>query len=351
MFRSNSAPIKAGLALALTVSSLVSVAAPSAAQTTPQTTQAKMVMDWAFEGAQAIWTSMAESGCLAKSGLEVKIDRGFGSSDAITKVASGAYDIGVADFASIVNYDATHPDNRVEAVFLVSDRSPTSVTVLKTSGITKPKDLEGKRIADSQGEASRALFPAFAKANGIDLSKITWVNVSPDLRQTSLVQGKADAAAGHLFTVQTGLQALNVDPSKYFSMAYASYGVDLPGSAVIVKPEWANAHRPAMRAFLNCAATGIKSSIADPQAALTTLHHFNSLSDAKSDAESLAFSTSFAIVTPGVKQRGLSGIDPKRMNAAIDTISSALDVPRLPLNSIWDPSFLPSPQILKVAAK
>lgn len=311
----------------------------------------KFVMDWAFEGAQSIWTAAAESGCYTKSGLAVKIDRGFGSGDAISKVASGAYDVGVADFSSIVAYDDQHPDNRVEAVFLISDRSPTSVTVLKSSGITKPKDLEGKRIADPEGEASRVLFPAFAKVNGIDLSKITWVTVAPNLRQTALVQGQADAAAGHLFTVQTGLQALGVDSSKYFSMAYADYGVNVPGNAVIVKPAWATAHREALKSFVSCAAVGIKSSISDPTAALASLRKYNSLSDPKSDSESLAFSTNFAILTPYVKRYGLSHVDPHRLDNSLSLIAGAMGIAKPAVSQIWDGSFIPSASQLKVAVK
>jgi NitT/TauT family transport system substrate-binding protein len=149
----------------------------------------RFVMDWAFDGPQAIWTDAAQQGCFRNRGLDLKLDRGFGSSDAIGKVASGSYDIGVADFGSVVAYNAAHPDDKLKIVFVVSDRSPTSISVLKVSGITMPKDLEGKRVADSQGEASRVLFPAFAKANGIDPGKITWISVAPNLRQASLLQG------------------------------------------------------------------------------------------------------------------------------------------------------------------
>jgi len=95
-------------------------------------TPVKFVMDWAFDGPQAIWTAAAQAGCFEKQGLNLTLDRGFGSSDAIGKVASGSYDIGVADFSSVLAYNAAHPDDKLEIVFVVSDRSPTSVSVLKT---------------------------------------------------------------------------------------------------------------------------------------------------------------------------------------------------------------------------
>lgn len=309
----------------------------------------RFVMDWAFDGPQAIWSAAAQSGCFTGGGLDVKLDRGFGSNDAIGKVASGAYDIGVADFSSIVAYDAAHPENKLAVVFVVSDRSPTSVTVLKSSGITSPKQLAGKRIADSEGEASRVLFPAFAKANGIDPASIQWVSVAPNLRQSSLVQGKADAAAGHMFTVQTGLKALNVTPDQYFTMDYAHYGVDLPGSSVIVKPEWASAHPEAVKAFLQCAVTGIKASIANPKAALSTLHQFNSMLDDSAEINSLDFSTNYAILTPRVKKDGLSTVEASRYDAVLQMIATSLNVPQPKLADIWNGSYLPSKAMRQVS--
>jgi len=173
----------------------VGMAVASPPVTAAERTPIKFVMDWAFEGAQSIWTVAADSGCFQQAGLDVKIDRGFGSGDAVSKVASGAYDIGVSDFNTLISYNGTHPNEKLVATFVVSDKSPTSVVTLKKNNITKPQDLVGKRIGDAQGEASRVLFPAFAKANGIDPDSITWVTITPNLRQTTLQQGKSDAAA------------------------------------------------------------------------------------------------------------------------------------------------------------
>jgi len=339
------------LSVRLSVSATLGALALTQVVAAQAATPVKFVMDWAFDGPQAIWTAAVKDGCFEKENLDLKIDRGFGSSDSIGKVASGAYDIGVADFSSVVAYNAAHPDNPLQVVFVVSDRSPTSVTVMKSSGITSPKQLAGKRIADSQGEASRVLFPAFAKANGIDPASVTWVSVAPNLRQSSLLQDKADAAAGHMFTVQSGMKALNVPADKTFTMEYAKYGVDVPGSSVIVKAAWAQAHPEAVRGFLSCAADGVKASIADPKAALATLHAYNSMLDDAPEAESLDFSTRYAILTPRVLKSGLSTVTPDRYDHVLEMISSSLGVPQPPLNAIWNGNYLPPASVLKVSAK
>src|SRR5271168_1675866 len=95
------------------------------------TTHINFIMDWAFEGAQAIWPAAKESGCFAENNLDVKIDRSFGSGDALGKLASGAYDIGVADFTSLINYNAAHPSDKITAVLVISERSAMSVVTFK----------------------------------------------------------------------------------------------------------------------------------------------------------------------------------------------------------------------------
>jgi NitT/TauT family transport system substrate-binding protein len=304
-------------------------------------TPVKFVMDWAFEGAQSIWTLAAETGCFKEKGLAVTIDRGFGSGDAISKVASGAYDVGVSDFSTLIDFDGKHSDQPLIATLVVSDRSPTSVLTLKKSGISKPQDLAGKRVADPVGEASRVLFPAFAKANGLDPASITWVSVAPNLRQATLVQGQADAAAGHMFTVLTGLRALGVKDEDVTIMRYSDWGVNLLGNSVVTKPAWAAAHPDAMKGFVACAVAGVKASIADPKAAIASLKKFNSLVDDATEMAALDFSTNGAILTPAVLKSGMSQVTPERLDAVLTQVSDALGMAKPPAAEIWTAAYLP----------
>lgn len=311
-------------------------------------THVNFIMDWAFEGAQAIWPTAAESGCFADNNLDVKIDRSFGSGDALSKLASGAYDIGVADFSSLINYDAAHPGDKITAVFVISERSAMSIVTLKKFGIKKPHDLSGKRIADQVGEASRVMFPAFAKANHIDPNSITWVSVAPNLRQPILVKGDADAAAGHRFTILVGLRALGLKDDEVTIFPYADWGVRVFGNSVVVKKQWAGAHPEAMRGFLKCTAAAIKLSIAKPQQAISWLKKYNSLIDENFELQGLDFSNNLAIITDETKKNGLSTFSDKRLEAILTQVSDALQVKKPAASDIWDPDYLPPATDLKL---
>jgi NitT/TauT family transport system substrate-binding protein len=311
-------------------------------------TPVRFIMDWAFEGAQAIWPTAAESGCFAENNLDVKIDRSFGSGDALSKLASGAYDMGVADFSSLINYDSAHPEDKITAVFVISERSAMSIVTLKKYNITKPQDLVGKRIADQQGEASRVMFPAFAKANNIDPNSITWVSVAPNLRQPILIKGEADAAAGHRFTILIGLRALGVKDDEVTLLPFADWGVRAFGNSVVVKKEWASAHPEAMRGFVKCTVSAIKMSIANPEQSIAWLKKYNSLIDEKFELQGLDFSNKLAIVTEETKKNGLSTFSKERLDEILTQISDAIGVKKPAQDEVWTADYLPPADQLKL---
>jgi NitT/TauT family transport system substrate-binding protein len=329
---------------ALLVATALFGGAAEAADKTP----IRFIMDWRFEGALSMWPAAAETGCFADNNLEVKIDPSAGSGDALSKVGSGTYDIGVADFSSLVGFEATHPEAKLITVFVVTESSAMSVVTLKKYGISRPQDLAGKRIADQEGESARVMFPAFAKANNIDPNSITWISVAPNLRQPMLVKGEADAAAGHLYTVTVGLHALGVHDDEIVSLPYVKWGVRAFGSSVVAKKAWASAHPDAMRAFLKCAAVGIKAAIANPKQAISWLKKYNSLVDEDHELEGLNFSNRTAIVTEESRKNGLSTFSGERLDQILTQVAGALNITKPAPDEIWTPQYLPPAAELKL---
>src|SRR5436190_1173946 len=54
-----------------------------------------------------------------------------------------------------------------------------AIITLEESGIRKPGDLLGKRVAVQAGTAQTTLLDAILKANGIDPTKFTVINIDP----------------------------------------------------------------------------------------------------------------------------------------------------------------------------
>ncbi len=314
------------------------------------TTSLKVVLPFSFQGALGNWTLSETNGCYKREGLSVTIDGGAGSGDALTKVATGAYEIGIADFTSLLLFNAKQPEQGLMAAYIMVDRAPTSIVALKSSGIKTPKDLAGKKIGDNVGEASRELFPAFAAANGIDPAGVSWINVAPNLRQPSLMRGEFDAAAGHMYTITSGLRAIGVKDEDVVVMPYANYGVDIFGNTAVVKSSWATAHAAALKAFMVCAAEGMKGAIANQQAAVDSLKPHNSMLDEKQALNELNFSNEFSVLTPNVKKNGLSNVDPARLEKILGQISLAYSIPKPEADKVWTAAYLPPAKDRMVSA-
>ena len=307
-------------------------------------TPVKFLLAWTYEPPTSAWTLAQTSGCFQRNGLDVTIDGGRGSGDTLSKVAAGAYDVGIADFSSLVAFDAKYPNQRMIATMIMNDRAPMSVGALKSSGIVKPADIAGKRVADNVGEASREMFPAFAKSTSINPDSITWINVAPNLREAALVRGQADAAAGNFLTIWVGLHRLGLKDSDFTLMPYADYGVDIMGNSVVTKPGWAAAHPDIMKKFNACGIEAIRTSILQPSVAVDSLKNYNALIGHDEGIAELQIANRVTSMTDYVKSHGLGGVDTDRVEKALTEISGALSIAKPAASEVWTANYLPPPQ-------
>ena len=302
----------------------------------------RFALDWAMQGPQAPFLMPYENGCYAKAGLDVVTDRGFGSGDTVTKVASGGYDVGFADINAMIEYNARQPDARLIAFFMVYDGAALSIISRKGNGIAKPADLVGKTIAAPPGDASRRLFPVLAKANGFDPASVKWTNVSPELRESMLARKSVDAISGASFTGYMGVRAAGVPKDDVVLLRYPDHGAPLYGSALIVKPAFAAANGPALTALVECVAQGIGQSITNPQATIDALSKREKLTDRKIELERMQLSLQWSIVTPWVRQNGMSQIDPKRMDKGLQDVAAAFEIPTPKAGEVYTDRYLPA---------
>lgn len=302
---------------------------------------------WLFGGGELYAPLAQDLGCFAREKLDVTMDRGYGSTDTVTKIVSGAYDIGEADFNAMAQFNATHPESRAIAIFIIDDASAASVLAMKSSGITKPQDLVGKRIGDAVGETSRVLFPAFAKANKIDVNSVTWVNSAVNLREPLLVQKRADAIAGHMFTVLNGLLALGVKHEETNVFRYSDWGVNILGAALVANTDWLRANSDAAKAFVECIAIALKAESVHPKMAIAAAKKHNSMLDEAIELANLNFEDSL-IFTGNVRKNGLSYVTPERLTSALVQVSDSVGISPPPINRVWTQKYLPPASVLKV---
>ena len=156
------------LTLAATAVLAISFGTPALAQT-----PVKFSLDWKFEGPAAPFTVAIDRGYFKAEGLDVTIDTSPGSLEPLNRVASGTYDIGVGDINSLIKFRDSNPNVPLKAVFMLYNKPAFAIVGRKSLGVTKPKDLEGKKLGAPAPDGAYAQWKIFVQANQIDASKVT----------------------------------------------------------------------------------------------------------------------------------------------------------------------------------
>lgn len=314
-----------------------------------QTTPIKFQLDWRFEGPSAFFLTPAAKGYFKDAKLDVTIDAGNGSGAAVTRVASGAYDLGFADLAALMEFHANNPDapNKPVAIMMVYNDTPASVMALKKSGIKTPADLNGKKLGAPVFDAGRRAFPIFSKANNI--SGVQWTAMDPPLRETMLARGDVDAITGFTFTSLLNLEARGVKAEDVVVLPYPDFGVKLYGNAIIASPKILKENPAAVKAFLSAFAKGAKEVIANPAAATADVKARDGIINAQLEERRLKLAIDTVINSPNARAEGFGQVNGPRLSLMASQVSDAFATKtRVNPDAIWSAAYLPSKAELNV---
>jgi len=314
-----------------------------ASSVSAQDTAIKFQLDWRYEGPAALFLVPLAKGYFKSEKLDVVVDAGNGSGGTVTRVASGAYDMGFADLAALMEFQANNPSapNKPVAVMMVYNNTPAAVLALKKSGITKPSDLNGKKLGAPVFDAGRKAWPIFAKANSI--GAVTWTAMDPTLRETMLVRGDIDAITGFSFTSLLNIEARGVKAEDVVVLPYPSYGVKMYGNAIIVSEPFLQKNPEAVKAFLRAFTKGTKDVIADPKAAIVTLKARDGLVNEELELRRLKLALDATVLTPDAKAEGFGEVRAPRLSLMASQVSDAFATKeRVNTASIWKDGYLPS---------
>jgi NitT/TauT family transport system substrate-binding protein len=326
--------------LALLTATLAGLCWPAAQA---QETTVRFQLDWRFEGPAALFLVPVAKGYFSAEGLKVVVDAGNGSGGTVTRVASGAYDMGFADLAALMEFHANNPTapNKPVAVMMVYNNTPAAVLALKKSGIKSPADLNGKKLGAPVFDAGRKAFPIFAKANNV--SDVAWTSMDPPLRETMLVRGDVDAITGFSFTSLLNLEARGVKPEDIVVLPYPQYGVKLYGNAIIAGEEFLKKNPEAVKRFLKAFSKGMKDVVADPKAAVATVKARDGIINEELELRRLKLALDATVLTPDAKMEGFGNALAPRLSLMASQVSDAFGTKeRISPAAVWNGSLLPS---------
>ncbi|WP_029558099.1 ABC transporter substrate-binding protein [Xanthobacter sp. 91] len=312
-------------------------AAPALAET-----DVKFALDWKFEGPSAPYFVALDKGYYKAEGLNVTIDSGPGSVAGIARVAAGTYPIGFFDINSLMKFRDQNPDKKVTAVQMVYDEPPFAIVSLKKTGITKPKDLEGKILGAPAPDGAFAQWKAFVKENGIDAEKVKIENIGFPVREPMLADGKVDAITGFSFSSFFNLRQKGVPADDIAVMLMSKHGLVLYGNAIMVNPDFAKAHPEVVKGFVKATIKGIIDTAKDPKSAIKSVMKRNETADEAIELARLEMALKDNIVTDWVKANGTGDVDPARLAKSIDQVGVTYEFKAKPTAAdIFTSEFLP----------
>jgi len=208
--------------------------------------QVSMTLDWIYQGPNVGFMVAQDKGFYRDAGLDVAINSGKGSGTTAQLIASKAAQFGFADGYAVANGIAK--GMTIKTVGSVFRKNPAALIVLADSGITTPKQLEGKTIAMTAGSGQFQQWPAFAKGAGIDASKVQIVNIDPAGVGPALVNKKVDGIGGY---AQGYVPAIEIRGKKQVRIFwFADYGVTVVSNGIIVHDDLLKSDPELVRAFV-----------------------------------------------------------------------------------------------------
>ncbi len=209
-------------------------------------------------------------GIYKKYGLDVTAVPGRGSATTIQTVAAGTDNFGFADGGTLVKFAARGLKEKM--IVGILEKAPALILAMPDSGIKQPTDLNGHTGGFGNGSAPEQLFPAFAKATGVNLDSIKRVAVDIPTRDSLFLQKKVDFSFGYSVTQLPLLQEKCA--CKLNVMRYSDYNITAISNGIVVSDQYAAEHPDVVKKFAQATVEAINAAVKDPDAGVNAFFEY-----------------------------------------------------------------------------
>jgi NitT/TauT family transport system substrate-binding protein len=290
-----------------------------AAPLTARAETVSMAMDWVLNGKHSPFFMGTDKGFYKEAGLEVKINRGFGSSTTVKDVAAGSTEYGFADSGSVIIGKSRGA--KVRLLGVIHDKLPHVIYSLGKTGIKTPADLKGKKIGAPIGDAIRTIFPAFARANGLNPDKdYTWITITPAAKPPSLLSGKVDAITNYSTDGPPLFARAAKMGYKINVIALPDWGVDIYSNGFVTQEKRIKGNPAQVKRVVGAVFKSWAWAVEHPDETIKLYRKYVPAISEGMARQQLAIAIDL-LMTKNAKKHGIGFIVKSKMQKTVDTIA------------------------------
>jgi len=239
-------------------------AVPACAQTKEKVV---LMLNWYVYSEHAPFFVGKEKGYYDAEGIDLEIQEGRGSGPTAQAVAAGSATFGYIDVPTMIKVAAKGAP--LKAVGVALQVSPMSVMGLTEKNIKQPKDIVGKTVAVTPGDAMSQIWPLFLKKTGLQENQFKTVAGDAQTKLNAVINGQADLLLGYVMDQNIKIQDATHKPVT--TIRFADYGITLISSGIVASKDTLEKKSDLVKRFLRASTKAFEDAEKNPDAAVDAL--------------------------------------------------------------------------------
>lgn len=228
--------------------------------------EASLILNWTPGADHAPIYYALDQGWYADAGIDLTVNSGKGSGLAAQTVGTGASEFGIAELGTAFVAKSKGAD--LTAIMVLYANSPLTLYWKKSSGMKGPKDFAGHTLGNPPGDAARVLWPAFAKAVGLEDGTVSFVNLAPPAKNPSLAADRVDIISEFYNGHDAKLAAFGDDLAF---LRWSEVGINPYGNSFIVNTSYMKENPEVVANFATVTQRAFHACVENPDPCIKSL--------------------------------------------------------------------------------
>ena len=307
------------------ISSLTALLLAALASNSFAADKIRFQLDWLPGGDKAPVYVGVEQGFFAEENLEVVISQGRGSTDAISKIATGTADVGLSDLVALLVAKSSQKVP-VKAIYSVFSKAPYAFYSLEDANIKSVSDIVGKTVATSPFTSENVFLPLLLDVNGVKESSIKLIKADPGVLNPMLIMGRTDVVISWITdSVRNRMQAEKAG-KKLAILPWYDAGLEFYSTSIIANEKFLQARPEVARRFVKAYAKAVKFTWEHPQESAEDVHKMVPEVDVKQAADTI-MSIHDLVINEISKKDGLGVFEPGRLATTWEWTAKSQQIP------------------------